>query len=68
LAAAIGFTATGLRAGLFGFTVTFDVGGVGAGFAGGRAAFLGAAAFGVAFFDVALPGRLAALLDFFEGI
>jgi hypothetical protein len=58
---------TGLVAGLVGFTVTFDVA-IGLAFVGGRAAFLGAAALCVAFFGVALPGRLAALFDFFEGI
>jgi hypothetical protein len=64
---------TGLGAGLFGFTVTFDVAGDGLDFAGGRSTFLaaaalGVAALGVAFLGVALPGRLAALLGFFEGI
>jgi hypothetical protein len=38
-----GFALTGLGAGLFGFTVTFDVA-MGFAFVGGRAAFLGAAA------------------------
>jgi hypothetical protein len=38
-----GFAVTGLGAGLFGFTVTFDVA-IGFAFVGGRAAFLGAAA------------------------
>ncbi|HTC38229.1 MAG TPA: hypothetical protein VK693_04720 [Steroidobacteraceae bacterium] len=38
-----GFALTGLGAGLFGFTVTFDVA-IGFAFVGGRAAFLGAAA------------------------
>jgi hypothetical protein len=52
---------------LLGFTVTFDVA-MGFAFAGGRATFLGAAALEVAFLDVALPGRLAALFGFFEGI
>jgi hypothetical protein len=41
---AIAGFAMGLGAGLFGFTVTFDVASDGLGFAGGRAAFLGAAA------------------------
>jgi hypothetical protein len=42
---------------------------MGVGFAGGFAAFfLGAATFGVVFLGVAFPGRLAALLGFFEGI
>src|ERR1700730_16944823 len=36
--------AMGLRAGLLGFTVTFDVAGDGLDFAGGRTTFLGAAA------------------------
>jgi hypothetical protein len=62
------FAITGLGAGLLGFTVTFDVAGVGLAFAGGRATFLGAAILWVAFLGVALPGRLAALLGFFEGI
>ena len=64
-----GFALTGLVAGLVGFTVTFDVA-MGVGLAGGLAVFLvGAATLGVAFFIVvALPGRLAALLGFFEGI
>jgi hypothetical protein len=65
-----GFALTGLDVGLVVFTVTFDVA---MGFAcftfvGGRAAFLGATAFWVAFLGVALPGRFAALLGFFEGI
>jgi len=62
-----GFMATGLGD-LLSFTVTFDVAREGAGFAGGRAAFFGAGALWAAFFGVALPGRLAALLGFFEGI
>jgi hypothetical protein len=57
----------GLGTSLLGFTVTFDVA-MGFAFAGGRAAFFGAAALRAAFFGVALPGRLAALLGFFEGI
>jgi hypothetical protein len=52
---------------LVGFTVTFDVA-MGFAFIGGRAAFLGAAALRAAFLGVALPGRLAALFGFFEGI
>src|SRR6202035_3739155 len=61
--------AMGLGAGLFGFTVTFDVAGDDVGLAGGRTAFfLGAAALCAAFFGIALPGRLAALFGFFEGI
>jgi hypothetical protein len=52
---------------LVGFTVTFGVA-MGLAFVGGRAAFLGAAALCVAFLGVALPGRFAALFDFFEGI
>jgi hypothetical protein len=58
----------GFGAGLFGFTVTFDVGSDCLAFAGGRANFLGADALWAAFFGVAFPGRLAALLGFFEGI
>jgi hypothetical protein len=61
------FALTGFIAGLVGFTVTFDVA-MGFAFVGGRAAFLGAAALRAAFLGVALPGRLAALLGFFEGI
>ncbi|MGO9930687.1 MAG: hypothetical protein ACLPV8_02585, partial [Steroidobacteraceae bacterium] len=57
----------GLGIGLLGFTVTFDVA-MGFAFAGGRAAFFGAAALRVAVFGAALPGRLAALFGFFEGI
>jgi hypothetical protein len=64
--AAAGLAATGLELGLDGFTFTFDVA-MGMGLAGGFTAFLGAT-FGVAFLIVALPGRLAALLGFFEGI
>lgn len=62
-----GFALTGLDVGLVVFTVTFNVA-MGLAFVGGLAAFLGAAAFGVAFLGVALPGRFAALLGFFEGI
>jgi hypothetical protein len=58
--------AAGLELGLDCFTFTFDVA-VGMGLAGGFTAFLGAT-FGVAFLIVALPGRLAALFGFFEGI
>jgi hypothetical protein len=65
---AAGFAITGLGAGLLSFTVTFDVGGDGLAFEGGRATFLGAAVLWAAFLGVALPGRLAALLGFFEGI
>ncbi|HWW30803.1 MAG TPA: hypothetical protein VNY80_12355 [Steroidobacteraceae bacterium] len=57
----------GLDVSLLGFTVTLNVA-VGFAFAGGRAAFLGAAALRVAFFGIGLPGRLAALFGFFEGI
>jgi hypothetical protein len=56
-----------LDADLVGFTVTFDVA-MGFAFVGVRTAFLGAATFAVAFFGIAFPGRLAALLGFFEGI
>jgi hypothetical protein len=58
---------TGLDAVLLGFTVTFDVA-MGFAFVGGRAAFLDPATFGAAFLEMALPGRFAALLGFFEGI
>jgi hypothetical protein len=58
---------TGLDTVLFGFTVTFDVA-MGFAFVGGCTAFLGAATFGAAFLEMALPGRFAALLGFFEGI
>jgi hypothetical protein len=43
-----------------------DDGGVG--LAGGRAAFLGRATLGADFLGAAFPGRLAALLGFFEGM
>ena len=67
-ALATGFAVAGLELGLDCFTFTFDVA-MGVGLADGFAAFLvGAATFGVAFLIVALPGRLAALLGFFEGI
>jgi hypothetical protein len=66
-ALAAGFATVGLELGLGCFTFTFDVA-MGVGLAGGFTAFLGAATFGVAFFVIALPGRLAALLGFFEGI
>jgi hypothetical protein len=50
------------------FTGTFVMA-TGVGFADGFAVFfLGAATFAVVFFGVAFPGRLAALLGFFEGI
>jgi hypothetical protein len=69
-----GFAATGLTAaatlglGFVDFTGTFVVA-MGMGLAGGLTTFfLGAATFGVAFLGVAFPGRLAALLGFFEGI
>jgi hypothetical protein len=65
--ACAGAAAAGFELGLVCFTFTFDVA-MGTGLAGGFAAFLGAATFGVAFLIVALPGRLAALLGFFEGI
>ncbi|MGO9039096.1 MAG: hypothetical protein ACLQKH_14025 [Steroidobacteraceae bacterium] len=57
----------GLGIGLLGFTVTFDVA-MGFAFAGGRAAFFGAAALRVAVFGAALPGRRAALFGFFGGL
>jgi hypothetical protein len=59
---------TGLGAGLFGFTVTFDVAVVGLELEGGRAVFLTTATLWVAFLSVAFPGFLAALFGFFEGI
>ena len=62
-----GFALTGLGTDLVCFTVTFDVA-IGFAFVGGRAAFFGAAALCVVFLGVALPGRLAALFGFFEGI
>jgi hypothetical protein len=65
LAAAL--LAAGLELGLDCFTFTFDVA-MGVGLAGGFTAFFGVDPFGVAFLIVALPGRLAALLGFFEGI
>jgi hypothetical protein len=67
-AAGEGFAAVVLEFGLGCFTITFDVA-MGVGLVGGLAVFLvGAATFGVAFLLIALPGRLAALLGFFEGI
>jgi hypothetical protein len=68
-AAGNGFAAVGLELSLGCFTFTFDVA-MGIGLAGGFTAFLAAATFGfgVAFFMIALPGRLTALLGFFEGI
>jgi hypothetical protein len=66
--AAAGFAATGLELGFGDFTGTFVMA-TGVGFADGFAVFfLGAATFAVVFFGVAFPGRLAALLGFFEGI
>jgi hypothetical protein len=65
--AATGFAAD-LGVGLCGFTVTFDVTVVGFGLDGGRAAFLATATLRAAFFGIALPGFLATLFDFFEGI
>jgi hypothetical protein len=62
-----GFAFTVLGAGLVGFTVTFDVA-MGFAFVAGRAGFFAAAALCAAFLGVALPGRLAALFGFFEGI
>jgi hypothetical protein len=62
-----GLAAAVLELGLDCFTFTFDVE-LGVGLAGGFTAFFGLATFGVAFLIVALPGRLAALLGFFEGI
>jgi hypothetical protein len=59
------FSAFGV--GLWGFTVALDVE-EDVDLAGGRAAFLSKATFGVAFLGVAFPGRLAVLLGFFEGI
>jgi hypothetical protein len=53
---------------LLDFTGTFGVA-IGMGLAGGLTTFfLGAATLTVAFLGVAFPGRLAALLGFFEGI
>jgi hypothetical protein len=65
--AGAGFAAAGFGIGLFGFTVTFDVA-MGVCLSSGRAAFFGAAALWPAFPGVALPGFLAALVGFFEGI
>ncbi|MGA2711383.1 MAG: hypothetical protein ACLQJ0_22515 [Steroidobacteraceae bacterium] len=50
------------------FTATLGKTGFGLGFVVGRAAFFSAAGFGAAFFGVALPGFLADLFGFFEGI
>jgi hypothetical protein len=63
---AAGFAAAALGDGLCGFTVTFDVMGLGLG--GGRVAFLATAALRTAFFGIAFPGFFAALFGFFEGI
>jgi hypothetical protein len=50
------------------FTATLVATGLGLGFVGIRVGFFTLAALGIAFFGVALPGFLAALLGFFEGI
>jgi hypothetical protein len=65
---ATGFAAAGLGTDLVGFTATLGKTGFGVDFAGARAGFLGKAAFGVAFFGIALPGFLADLIGFFEGM
>jgi len=41
---------------------------MGFGLGSGRVAFLATATLRVAFFEIAFPGRLAALFGFFEGI
>jgi hypothetical protein len=64
--AAAGFAAGALIAGFCGFTGTFDVRSLGLG--GGRVAFLATAVLRTAFFGIAFPGFLAALIGFFEGI
>jgi hypothetical protein len=60
------FAVGALDTGFCGFTGTFDV--VGLGLGGGRIAFLATAALRTAFLGIALPGFLAALIGFFEGI
>jgi hypothetical protein len=67
-AAAPGFVAGGLGTDLVGFTATLGKTGFGVDFAGARAGFFGKDAFGAAFFAIALPGFLADLIGFFEGM
>jgi hypothetical protein len=55
-----------LDAGFCGFTGTFDD--VGLWLGGGRVAFLATTVLRTAFLGIALPGFLAALIGFFEGI
>jgi len=66
--AAAGFAGADFGTDLVGFTATLGKTGFGVAFVGGRAGFFGATDFGVAFFAVALPGFLADLFGFFEGI
>jgi len=66
--AAAGFAVADFGTDLVGFTATLGKTGLWVVFVWGRAAFFGAAGFGVTFFAVALPGFLADLLGFFEGI
>ena len=65
---AAGLSAGGFETGLLNFTVTLVAAGLGLGFVGILVGFLTTAALGIAFFGIALPGFLATLLGFFEGI
>jgi hypothetical protein len=65
---AAGFVAGAFEVNLVDFTVALGKTGFGMGFVRGRGTFLGATAFALAFFGVALPGFLADLFGFFEGI
>jgi hypothetical protein len=67
-AGAAGFATAAFGTDLVDFTATLGKTGFGLGFVVGRAAFFSAAGFGAAFFGVALPGFLADLFGFFEGI
>jgi hypothetical protein len=66
--ATAGFAAADFVTDLVGFTATLGKTDFGVAFVGGRAAFFAATGLGVAFFDIALPGFLADLFGFFEGI
>ena len=66
--AAAGFAVADFGTDLVGFTATLGKTGLGVAFVAGRAVFFGAADFGVTFFGIALPGFLADLFGFFEGI
>jgi hypothetical protein len=68
--AAAGFAAADFGTDLVGFTATLGKTGFGVAFVAARTVFFGATNFGVAvaFFAGALPGFLADLFGFFEGI